>query len=47
MKKVVIVLVICVFAGIVLSSCVSNKPCPAYRTVSSVEQTVEQSQQPT
>ncbi|MDR3093101.1 MAG: hypothetical protein LBU62_00455 [Bacteroidales bacterium] len=42
MKEIGIMLIICVFAGMVLSSCVSNKPCPAYRTVSSVEQTVEQ-----
>ncbi len=45
MKKVCIVLVVCVLAGIVLASCGSSKPCPAYRSVSSVEQAASTSQQ--
>ena len=38
MKKACILVVFCIFAGLALSSCRSSKPCPAYRTVSSIEQ---------
>ncbi len=38
MKKACIILAICLFAGMVFSSCRSSKPCPAYRSVSFVEQ---------
>ncbi|MDR0713761.1 MAG: hypothetical protein LBF89_05830 [Bacteroidales bacterium] len=46
MKRVLIILVVSVFAGMVLSSCISNKPCPAYRSVSFVEQTTSQAELP-
>jgi hypothetical protein len=38
MKKVCIILVFCLFAGMFLSSCGSSKPCPAYRSVTGIEQ---------
>jgi len=38
MKKACILVVICLFAGMLLSSCRSSKTCPAYRSVTSVEQ---------
>ncbi|MDR1173128.1 MAG: hypothetical protein LBL24_11810 [Bacteroidales bacterium] len=38
MKKACILVVFCLFAGMLLSSCRSGKPCPAYRSVSYVEQ---------
>ncbi|MDR1673324.1 MAG: hypothetical protein LBS09_07705 [Bacteroidales bacterium] len=41
MKRVLIVLIVCMLGGIVLSSCMSSKPCPAYQSVSTVEQPVE------
>jgi len=44
MKKVCILVVLCIFAGLALSSCRSSKPCPAYRSVSSVEQTADPAQ---
>ena len=40
MKKACVLIVLCLFAGMLLSSCRSSKPCPAYRGVSSVEQPV-------
>jgi len=38
MKKACILVVLCLFAGMLFSSCRSSKPCPAYRSVTSVEQ---------
>jgi hypothetical protein len=46
MKRVLIVLVVSIFAGMVMSSCVSSKPCPAYRSVSFVEQTTSSTDLP-
>ncbi len=40
MKKACVIIAFCLFAGMSLSSCRSSKPCPAYRSVSSVEQPV-------
>ena len=38
MKKACILVIFCILAGLALSSCRSSKPCPAYRSVSYVEQ---------
>jgi len=38
MKKACILVVLCLFAGMLLSSCRSSKTCPAYRSVSFTEQ---------
>jgi hypothetical protein len=38
MKKACILVVFCLLAGMLLSSCHSSKTCPAYRSVSYVEQ---------
>jgi hypothetical protein len=46
MKRVLIVLVVSMFVGMVMSSCVSSKPCPAYRSVSSVELTTHPTDYP-
>jgi len=43
MKKASILLVICLLAGMLVSSCRSSKPCPAYRGVSYIEQPVSTS----
>jgi len=37
MKKACILVVLCLFAGMILSSCRSGKLCPAYRSVSYIE----------
>jgi len=45
MKKVCILVVLCLFAGMLLSSCRSSKACPAYRSVNAyVEQPVSPEQ---
>jgi len=38
MKKACFLVVFCIFAAMLLSSCRSSKPCPAYRTVISYEE---------
>ena len=45
MKKACILLVLCLFAGMFLSSCRSSKPCPAYRSVSYIEQPASETQE--
>lgn len=42
MKKMHILIVLCLFAALALSSCRSSKTCPAYRSVSYAEQTVSE-----
>ena len=41
MKKVCITLVFCLFVGMFMSSCRSSHACPAYRSVTVVEQPVD------
>lgn len=38
MKKVCFLLVLCLFASLFFASCSSNKLCPAYRSVTYMEQ---------
>ena len=45
MKKACILVVLCLFAGMLLSSCRSSKLCPAYRTVSYTEQPASEAHQ--
>ena len=45
MKKTCILVVFCLFACMLFSSCRSSKLCPAYRTVSCVEQPASTTQQ--
>jgi hypothetical protein len=40
MKKACIIAVVCLAAGMFFSSCRSSRSCPAYRSVTSVEQPV-------
>jgi len=44
MKKACILVVLCLFAGMLLSSCRSSKTCPAYRSVSYIEQPASEAQ---
>ena len=41
MKNACVLVVICLFVGMLLSSCGSSKPCPAYQSVSPVTSLVE------
>ena len=41
MKKVCLVVVICLFLGMLVASCGSSRPCPAYRSVSPVTASVD------
>jgi len=49
MKKASVLAVMCLLASMLLSSCISSKPCPAYRSVdpraASVELPVNEIQQ--
>jgi len=45
MKKACILVVLCLITGMLLSSCRSSKPCPAYRSVSYIEQPASEVQE--
>ncbi len=44
MKKVCIILAFCLLSGVIMSSCRSSQACPAYRSVTMVEQPADDAQ---